>query len=85
MDAWLAQHAALRTAETGLVGLLLARSSIGPSLAGYEPRFFSPWSRLHPCDGASSRLDRLPLYGWWRLRRMSAALGPRFLDPTDAG
>lgn len=79
MDAWLAQHAALRTAETGLVGLLLgALVNWAVSSLAYEPRFFSPWSRLHPRDGASSRLDRLPLYGWWRLRRKSAVLGRGF-------
>ncbi|HEV3341866.1 MAG TPA: A24 family peptidase [Pirellulales bacterium] len=38
----------------------------------------SPWSRLHPYDGKSRWLDRLPLVGWLRLGRKSEQLGRAF-------
>lgn len=79
MDAWLAQHAAVRTAETALVGLLLgALVNWAVSSLAYEPRFFSPWSGRHPRDGFSSWSDRVPLFGWWRLRRKAGVLGSAF-------
>lgn len=79
MDAWLAQHAAVRTAETALVGLLLgALVNWAVSSLAYEPLFFSPWSRKHPRDGISSWRDRLPLFGWLRLRRKAKRLGAGF-------
>jgi prepilin signal peptidase PulO-like enzyme (type II secretory pathway) len=48
------------------------------SSLAYEPRFFSPWSGRHPRDGTFSWKDRLPLFGWWRLRRRSSTLGSGF-------
>jgi leader peptidase (prepilin peptidase) / N-methyltransferase len=38
----------------------------------------SPWCREHPHDERSRWLDRLPLVGWWRLRRKGKQLGYDF-------
>jgi prepilin signal peptidase PulO-like enzyme (type II secretory pathway) len=44
----------------------------------WNPRAISPWSRL-PADGPSrSRADRLPIVGWWWLRREIALYGRGF-------
>ena len=44
----------------------------------WNRRPFSPWSS--PPDGASHRscADRVPIWGWWRLRREAKIFGPRF-------
>lgn len=44
----------------------------------WNQRDFSPWSRRHPRDARNRWLDRLPLVGWWRLRRKSDVLGRGF-------
>jgi leader peptidase (prepilin peptidase) / N-methyltransferase len=44
----------------------------------WNPRPHSPWSTSHPHDQASRWLDRLPLIGWWRLRRKGKQLGYEF-------
>lgn len=44
----------------------------------YTPRCESPWLRAHPRDARDGWLDRLPLVGWYRLRRKSAQLGSGF-------
>jgi prepilin signal peptidase PulO-like enzyme (type II secretory pathway) len=44
----------------------------------WNPRPLSPWSRAHPRDARSSWLDRLPIYGWWRLQRKGKTLGYEF-------
>jgi prepilin signal peptidase PulO-like enzyme (type II secretory pathway) len=45
---------------------------------GWQPRRANPWSPLHPYDHGNRWLDRLPLVGWWRLRRKCEQLGARF-------
>ncbi|MCE9604059.1 MAG: A24 family peptidase [Planctomycetia bacterium] len=69
----------VRLSLAALVGMLLAAvvNWATYSLA-YEPRFHSPWSRRHPRDTAFGPSDRLPIYGWWRLRRMAPTLGRGF-------
>lgn len=44
----------------------------------YKPRPISPWSRKHPRDAMSGWLDRVPLLGWWRLRRQAQHWGSGF-------
>jgi prepilin signal peptidase PulO-like enzyme (type II secretory pathway) len=44
----------------------------------FEPIATSPWSRAHPSDAHDSWRDRLPLIGWWRLRRKGKLLGYEF-------
>lgn len=38
----------------------------------------SPWCRNHPHDGRSRWLDRVPIWGWWRLQRKGKQLGYEF-------
>lgn len=42
---------------------------------GYRPRPLSPWLPGHPQDECSSWLDRLPVLGWIRLRRLAPHYG----------
>jgi leader peptidase (prepilin peptidase)/N-methyltransferase len=44
----------------------------------WQPKPYNPWLRIHPRDGGSIWLDRLPLVGWWRLRRKRSELGSGF-------
>lgn len=79
MHAWLELPLALRvllvfwlgTAAGGLVNWAVY------SLR-YDPQPRSPWSRAHPRDAEDRWLDRLPLVGWWRLRRKGKQLGYEF-------
>jgi prepilin signal peptidase PulO-like enzyme (type II secretory pathway) len=79
VNGWLALDAGLRTGLAALVGLVLgAVVNWAVSSLAYDPRSFSPWSRKHPRDDFSPWADRLPLAGWWRLRRKSDWLGRCF-------
>lgn len=42
---------------------------------GYRPRLLSPWLAGHPRDEHSGWLDRLPVVGWIRLRRLTLHYG----------
>ncbi|MEX2121827.1 MAG: A24 family peptidase [Pirellulales bacterium] len=70
--------------ETRLAVLFLAGVMAGAlvnlaiDLLGWQPKGRSPWSPLHPRDGGSRWLDRLPVLGWLRLARKADVLGPRF-------
>lgn len=44
----------------------------------YYPRAIGAWKSAPKGLPARSLLDWLPLLGWWRMRRESAAHGPRF-------
>jgi len=44
----------------------------------WHPRAISPWSPPPPAAPPRSAADRLPLVGWWRLRRESALHGRGF-------
>lgn len=69
----------VRLALVSLAGMVLAAlvNWATYSLA-YEPTFRSPWSRRHPRDENFGPSDRVPILGWWRLRRMAPTLGPGF-------
>lgn len=78
---WFLQEspAPLRIVLAAMLGVLLgaAVNWARYSLA-FEPRFWSPWSRRHPRDAQSAWPDRLPIFGWLRLRRKAELLGPKF-------
>src|SRR3569623_1104936 len=44
----------------------------------FSPVATSPWPPVHPCEARDSLRDRLPLIGWWRLRRKGKLLGYEF-------
>ncbi|MEO2022105.1 MAG: hypothetical protein ABGX05_09765, partial [Pirellulaceae bacterium] len=44
----------------------------------WHPRCISPWSPVAPQAPARRRWDRLPILGWWGLRRESSIHGARF-------
>jgi leader peptidase (prepilin peptidase) / N-methyltransferase len=44
----------------------------------WRPRPISPWSRLAPGASPRRRLDRVPVIGWFALRREAAIHGSRF-------
>ena len=44
----------------------------------WRPRPISPWSRLAPGASPRGRLDRVPVIGWFALRREAQIHGPRF-------
>ena len=44
----------------------------------WRPRPISPWSRLLPGASPRGRLDRVPIVGWFALRREAKTHGPRF-------
>jgi len=69
----------VRLALVSLAGMLLAAlvNWATYSLA-YEPTFRSPWSRRHLRDENFGPSDRVPILGWWRLRRMAPTLGQGF-------
>ncbi len=45
---------------------------------GYEPKPIGPWSPVPKGMPRRTLADWLPLLGWWRLQRESAAHGPRY-------
>lgn len=79
MNAILAVPIEARLAVLAFVGVLVGAACNAASAAfALSPRPHSPWSAAHPHDAGNRWLDRLPLWGWWRLRRKSAALGTGF-------
>lgn len=79
MKAILAIPLEVRLAVLALVGLVAAGLvNACVDVLAFRPRGHSPWSRLHPRDGRHRWLDRLPLLGWWRLRRQATLLGRGF-------
>lgn len=44
----------------------------------WRPKNWSPWSKTRPQDEQSGWLDRVPLWGWWRLRRKGPEWGEGF-------
>ncbi len=79
MNQLLAIPLELRLAALFVLGTVVAGAV---NLAAFSLRFppvaASPWSCAHPRDARSGWLDRVPLVGWWRLRRKTATFGPRF-------
>lgn len=57
------------TAVGSLVNLAIYR------LAAFRQRNVSPWSPPPPDHPARTRMDRIPVFGWWRLRREADAFG----------
>lgn len=65
-----------RLAVLFLAGLVLgSAANAGIYRLGYRPRLLSPWLPGHPRDQRSGWLDRLPVYGWFRLRRWAHVYG----------
>ncbi|HEX3657595.1 MAG TPA: A24 family peptidase [Pirellulales bacterium] len=79
MNTWLEIPLTFRTLLVFLLGTVLGGlvNWAVYSLC-YQPRPTSPWSRSHPKDSDDRWLDRLPLWGWWRLRRKGKLLGYEF-------
>ncbi|HEV3024599.1 MAG TPA: A24 family peptidase [Pirellulales bacterium] len=70
---------AYRLAAMAVVGVFVGNLvNVAIHTLGWRPRRANPWSPLHPYDQRSRWLDRLPLIGWWRLRRKGDQLGERF-------
>ena len=67
-----------RLAAVFVIGLLLGHLANLAAYALGDDRRRNPWSREHPRDQQNRWLDRLPLVGWFRLRRKSAELGRGF-------
>lgn len=61
-----------------VAGLLAAIVNWAVYALAYEPAFDSPWSRKPRRDVTFGRSDRLPIYGWWRLRRFTPQFGRSF-------
>jgi prepilin signal peptidase PulO-like enzyme (type II secretory pathway) len=62
-----------RLAAMFIAGLVLGSvANAGIYRLGYRPRLLSPWLPGHPRDERSCWLDRLPVWGWIRLRRQAA-------------
>lgn len=69
----------LRLALVAVVAAVMAAAVNWAVYAlAYHSEFDSPWSRKPRHDVVFGRSDRVPLYGWWRLRRFSAKLGRRY-------
>lgn len=64
-------------AMMGLVGGALANHLIY-RLAYFDPRPISPWGPAPEQTAARSPLDRIPVSGWWRLRREATVHGSGF-------
>lgn len=79
MTAWLAIPLGIRTALVFVLGTA-AGGLVNWAVFSlcYQPRPLSPWSRAHPRDADDRWLDRLPLWGWWRLRRKGKLFGYEF-------
>ncbi len=69
----------LRLALVAVVAALMAAVVNWAVYAfAYHSEFDGPWSRKPPHDLTFGRADRVPLYGWWRLRRFTPRLGRRY-------
>ncbi len=69
----------IRVACVALAGALAGSMvNAGVYALGMAIRPYSPWSRLHPKDTFFGWQDRLPVWGWWRLRRRSGDFGAYF-------
>jgi prepilin signal peptidase PulO-like enzyme (type II secretory pathway) len=79
MSTWLEIPLALRTLLVFLLGTAVG-GLVNWAIYSlcYQPRPTSPWSRAHPRDPDDRWLDRVPLWGWWRLRRKGKLLGYEF-------
>lgn len=67
-----------RLAGLFVIGLLLGHVANLVAYALSENWRRNPWSREHPRDRKNRGLDRLPLVGWFRLRRKAGELGHGF-------
>lgn len=66
----------VRLAAMAVVGALLAAIVNWAVYAlAYDPRYPSPWTREPKHDFPFAPSDRMPIYGWWRLRRFAPKLG----------
>ncbi len=78
MNVLLQQPLGYRLAGVFVIGVLLGHLANVVAYALSDNRRRNPWSREHPRDGKSRWLDRLPLVGWFRLRRKATELGTTF-------
>ncbi|HEX5444010.1 MAG TPA: A24 family peptidase [Pirellulales bacterium] len=78
MNVLLQQPLGYRLAGVFVIGVLLGHLANVAAYALGDNRRRNPWSREHPRDGKSRWLDRLPLAGWFRLRRKATELGTTF-------
>ena len=79
MNQFLAIPLELRLAALFVLGTAVGNAvNLAVFTLRFPPRPISPWSRAHPRDAHSGWLDRVPLLGWWRLRRQTATFGSRF-------
>ncbi len=76
VEAW---PLAVRCVGIGFVALLVA-AQINRAIDrfAYQPRGRDPWQPAPDGQPPRSRLDRLPILGWWRLRRESSHHGRLF-------
>ena len=62
-----------------VIGLLLgAVANWAAYVFAYQPRLISPWSRVGDAAPTRTWSDRLPVVGWWLLRREATLHGARF-------
>lgn len=68
-----------RLAAVAAIGLLVGHLvNLAVYALGERRRRESPWSSSHPRDDRRDWLDRLPLVGWFRMRRLAGELGAGF-------
>jgi leader peptidase (prepilin peptidase) / N-methyltransferase len=67
-----------------LILLFMAGACVGSAVNwavytyAWQPRAISPWTRLAPGASPRGHLDRIPVLGWFALKREVAIHGPRF-------
>lgn len=68
-----------RTAVVWIVGAVVGgQINRGIYRLAWHPRPIGPWSQPHPDAPPRQRIDRVPIFGWWLMRREASVHGPGF-------
>jgi leader peptidase (prepilin peptidase) / N-methyltransferase len=79
VNLWLQIPLEIRLAVLFIAGTLVGgQVNRGIYRLAWTPRAIGPWSRPHPMAPPRRRWDRLPILGWWGLRRDAKIHGRGF-------
>jgi prepilin signal peptidase PulO-like enzyme (type II secretory pathway) len=79
LNSFLQLSIEVRCIAIALVGILYAAfANCGIYQLSFYSQHYGPWSQTKPDSGAYTWLDRIPIYGWIRLRRFEKQFGRNF-------